>query len=395
MDTTTTPAGTHARSSRGKDQIHWGEEVWKALDHAVVHEMMRTRVAAKFLPHVHVDKKQTNVASDVVIVPQAGVGIDTTLSIDESDTRRIQEYSVQFKLTPAQTETEAHHDTAVSHHMAASPPHEGTAVGQPQEHGAMSHSHMNPGYHHRASTGVSLALRSANVLAQAEDLVLFNGQNAVVNNPLFTNKVVQVLDPNLAVNLDFGLLNVDPSGDIKLPAAQVIYVKPVVPAVPGSPPQYREATLNAVASAFSILQGAGHYEHYALVLNTIPYADLHQALPSTLIEPIEPISHLIKAGIYGTATLPPFNSANTGLPKTIGGQPLPVPVANVAYTGVVVSLSGNAMDHVRGRMEDHLDVVVTYNQKDVSENYRFRVVQRFALRLKDPTAVILLVFLSQ
>ena len=52
------------------------------------------------------------------------------------------------------------------------------------------------------------------------------------------------------------------------------------------------------------------------------------------------------------------------------------------------------MDHVRGRMEDHLDVIVTFNQKDENEQYRFRVVQRFALRLKDPTAVILLLFLD-
>jgi len=58
-----------SKSSRGKDQIQWSDDVWKALDSAVTEEMARTRVAAKFLPQVHVPKKQTNVESDSVTVP--------------------------------------------------------------------------------------------------------------------------------------------------------------------------------------------------------------------------------------------------------------------------------------------------------------------------------------
>jgi uncharacterized linocin/CFP29 family protein len=45
-------------------------------------------------------------------------------------------------------------------------------------------------------------------------------------------------------------------------------------------------------------------------------------------------------------------------------------------------------------MDDGLDVSVTFNQKDQNEQYRFRAVQRLALRLKDPTAVVLLLFLD-
>ena len=52
------------------------------------------------------------------------------------------------------------------------------------------------------------------------------------------------------------------------------------------------------------------------------------------------------------------------------------------------------MDLVRGRMDENLDVSVTFNQKDASEQYRFRVVERFCLRLKDPTAVALLLFMD-
>jgi hypothetical protein len=244
-------------------------------------------------------------------------------------------------------------------------------------------------------------MRAANVLAQAEDLILFNGRNAVVNSPLFKGRIIQFLDPNLASNLDFGLLSIDPGSanpsvpNITLPDEQVIRVKPKVLAAGGSPPRYAENTLNAVAQGFSVLQKLGHYENYSLTLNTIPYADLHSALPDTLIEPVEPISHLIQTGIYGTGTLPPFTTVAgqpNGLPKKLGGRDIG---ANVLYTGVLVSLSGNTMDHVRSRMEDNLDVLVTFNQKDANEQYRFRVVERLALRLKDPSAVILLLFLDQ
>jgi hypothetical protein len=426
-----TPTSTAGKNNRGKDQIHWSEEVWKTLDHAVLEEMMRTRVVAKFLPHVRVERKQTNAAADVVVSPiqqalaalAVGAALqlpqDTALYVDESLTRRIQEYWVTFKMSVAQVEEEEHAEAAMGHHPEISH-HEGP--------GAAAHHQM--AHYQRASTGVSLAMRSANILAQAEDAILLNGQNAVVNSPLFFTQQVIPLDTNLKTDIDLGLLNIQalpqgaagiPAGAaanvITLPAGQVIAVHPVPPpaGVPAFPPLYRENTLNAVAEGFSALQGLGHYENYALVLHTYPYADLHQALPTTLIEPVEPVSHLIKAGIHGTGTLPPFTPVTaagpqlpaTGLPTLIqtsqAGQPLATaPLAgaplningNVLYTGVLVSLSGNTMDHVRGRMDEHSDVVVTFNQKDQNEQYRFRVVERFCLRLKDPSAVILLLFMD-
>lgn len=429
------PAAPSAtRSSRGKDQIHWSEGVWHALDQAVMEEMMRTRVAAKFLPQVHVDRKQTTVASDVVIVPQAtdailkaiatGVPFDTALSVNESQNNRVQEYWTTFKLSVAQVETEEHEEMLLG--QQASHPPEPLAAGHP--HGHMQH-------HHRASTAVSLALRTANYLAQAEDLVVFNGQNAIVNSPLFTGgtvlgagktgQIVQYLDPTLVTDLDLGLLNIQPLYNAGAPplqanlanlnlvlpsASQVIAVHPSTPGTATAPPIYAENSLNAVASAFSVLQALGHYEHYALALHTIPYADLHQALKTTLIEPVEPISHLIKAGIHGTGTIPPFIAVNpalgaaqtlaTGLPTQINGAAINFPPlaggasANVLYAGVIVSLSGNTVDLVRGRMEEHKDVIVTFNQKDPNEQYRFRVAQRLNLRLKDLTAVVVLLFMD-
>lgn len=102
---------------------------------------------------------------------------------------------------------------------------------------------------------------------------------------------MQALDKNLLGDLDLGLLNIKPGVNnvaaggpptptITLPSTQVVVVHPVPPlagAPAAVPPRYAENTLNAVAQAFSTLQGLGHYEHYALALQTIPYAD-HQTL---------------------------------------------------------------------------------------------------------------------
>jgi hypothetical protein len=266
----------------------------------------------------------------------------------------------------------------------------------------------------RASTLVSLATRAANFLAQVEDLVVFNGANAQ-NHPLFANQQVQPLDQKWFNSVDFGLMWIDPNTNsadypksngpvLTLPGnktkgaqSQII---PVYPVQTG-PIRYAENTLNAVASAFSILQGMGYYENYALVLNTFPYADLHSALPTTLIEPAEPISNIVKAGIFGTGTLPPFSNTNGGgLPVAIAdGTTYPSTnasgLANILYTGVLMSLSANSMDLVKAIMDDNLDAVITFNQKDQYEKYRFGVVERFCLRQKSqPPPVVVFLFLD-
>jgi len=359
------------KKNRGKDQIDWSEDVWKRIDAAVTDEMVATRVAAKFLPVVHVAAKETTVDSDVVLT----IGGDSSpqvLTVDESQVNRVNEFWVEFSLTPAQEEKERSDELAM-------------VQGQ------------------RASSAITLAMRAANTLAQAEDTVLLNGQNAF-NAPLFKpNSLVQFRDPSLPENLgknqDFGLLGIDSTGKVNLTAKQIILVPPA-PASQGTPPRYAENTLDAVAQGFSVLQALGHYEDYAMVLNTIPYADLHTALPNTLITPVEPISHIVKVGVYGTQTVPPFDGDKAGLPDP---TKLPAGInlgtAKILYTGVLVCLRGNTMDHARGILDTdgygkNLDVATTFNQKDVNENYRFRVLERFTLRLKDPSAVILFLFLD-
>lgn len=413
-------AARTTKNSRGKEHLQWSPAVWQALDHSLMKEMLATRVLSKFVPQFHVEGKEKSVVADVVTVPAAGAA-DPALFIDESDTTRIQEYFATFRLSKAQVETEEQEEMSLSHE--AEPSHAHESMGTP---GTEHHHPEHANRYHRASTAGSLTIQTANVLAQAEDLILNNGQNAVANSALFqgANAIVQSNDPLLQSHLDYGLANINPTPaggggpDITVnPAAgalglfsttQIIVVHPTVAAAGGAPPLYRENTLNAVAQGVTVLQGFSHYEHYALVLNTGPYADLHQALPTTLIQPVEPISHLVKAGIHGTGTLPPFAApagGGNGLPVSINGVRLPGAAATglvanwgaatqVLYTGLLLALNGNNMDIVRGRMDDNMDAAVNFETKAAGGQHYFRAVQRFALRFKRRDAVILFLFVD-
>lgn len=189
-------------------------------------------------------------------------------------------------------------------------------------------------------TAVNLATRATNLLSQGEDILIFQGQSGI-SNTLFTNGTLQIRSgPAWA-----GLLSA---------TTQVV---PVPSIVPGKH-KYSENTVGAVAEAYSLLQSTGHYGAYALVLQTEEYADTYSPLPSTLITPADRIKPLVTSGFYGTGTLPPFR-------------------------GVMVSLGGNTVDLVMG-----MEPTTTFVQIDAQGLYRFRVTERFALRVKDSTAIV-------
>jgi uncharacterized linocin/CFP29 family protein len=314
-------------SNFGRDKVHWTPEIWDRIDKAVHDEVMRTRVSEQFMTIIPVLQKSMSVPTDSITKPSRAA---PTLVVDEGLTTRLNEFWVEFALTPQQVDHETGNITELGH-----------------------------------STAVTLATRAANLLSQAEDLVIFSGQNAI-SGTLFQSGIVL----NRGVPADTGLLDLAPNtppGTPPLEAAQIISVQPKDPAVPGV---YAEHTFAAVAQGYSVLQGNGQYGPYALVLHTIPYADTYAPLPDTLILTADRIKPLMTAGFFGTGTLP-SNPAGT--------EP--------RFFGLLVSLGGNTMDLVVG-----LDATTAFMQQDTDGAYRFRVVERFALRIKDPTAVIRLEF---
>lgn len=276
----------------GRERLTWSEDIWKSIDAAVHDEVLRTSVAAKFIP------LPGPVAPEVQTVPSDLINVDT-MTVDEVAVTPIVELGVEFGLTRQQITNE------------------------PQ-----------------LATAITLATRSANLLTQAEDMTLFQGDSAF-SNPLF--KRVQ----HTGGSAGAGLLKV---------TDQVVKVPPVSAGV------YGEHTFQAVAQAYSLLQGQGHYGPYALALRSEIYADTYAPLPDTLAMPSDRIKPLVPLGFYGTGTLP-------------------------ASSGVMVSVGGNAMDLVAS-----VDPITEFLQVDPDGTYRFKVYERFALRVKDKTAIVRLEF---
>src|SRR5262249_2111390 len=161
----------------------------------------------------------------------------------------------------------------------------------------------------------------ANLLAQAEDSIIFQGQGAITGS-VFKSGVL-----NRGVPADSGLLDLVPV--LPLTAVQAV---PVPLKTAGSAGVYCENTFTAVSQAYGLLQGGGQYGPYALVLQTTPYADSYAPLQFTLILTADRINPLMTAGFYGTGTLP------TGFAATVSFTPGGTPSGNVSGSGVLVSL---------------------------------------------------------
>ncbi len=202
-------------------------------------------------------------------------------------------------------------------------------------------------------TACTLAKRATNILTQATDLVIFQGNTAVdpVNgDPLFVDRRVQARSGPAGS----GLVNAIPAGA----SSQILQV----PAVDADSDRFGDRTFAAVTQGGARLKSQGHYGPYALILHTISYADTFAPLAVTLATPASLLEPMTDAGFCETGTLPPL-------------------------TGLLISIGGNSMDLVVGR-----DATTTFLQQDATGKYVFRVYKRFALRVKDPSAIIRLNF---
>ena len=298
----------------GRENLDWSQETWAQIDKAVHDEAHRVRIAMKYIPIYMTTTDTLSVpAESIETVDQP----PTPLFIDEGKTLSIFEILTSFSMTKQQAGKEVD-----------------------------------------VTTAITLATRATNILIQGEDILMFQGDDALENgghpNPLFANSRIRHRNSSFGPGLLGGV-----------PAAQTIPVDPT--SVNQNPDlnTYGEHTFGAVSAAYSLLQSKGHYGPYALALHSNIYADTFAPLANTLIMPADRIKPLVTAGFYGTGTLPKF-------------------------TGVLVSLGGNTMDLVIG-----MDAITAFLQEDTNGLYQFRVFERFTLRLKDKTAVIKLAFNQQ
>ena len=274
----------------GRDAVAWPQDVWTRIDQAVSAEIQRTGVASKVMPLSGPMPDATTVPADVID--------EDTMTVSEDAVLPIVELSVEFSLTPQQVDSEA-----------------------------------------TLSTAETLATRAANLIAQAEDLLIFQGQRGA-ESPIFRQVKTRGAAGIGVLGAARDTVQVNHSGN-------------------GG---YGEETVRAVAQAYSALQAKGQYGPYALVLRTEEYADTFEPLKNTLVMPADRIKPLMTQGFFGTGTLP-------------------------EVTGLLLSLGGAAMDVMVG-----VEPVTAFLQIDNDGMYRFRVFERFALRVKDPAAIVRLEF---
>jgi len=374
-----------------REKVPWPKEIWDHMDREVHEESLRVRVGAKFLNSRPVHPKTTSVPPQLIeAVTLAGdnpgapakndgtpaTPAQVTLTVDEGLTIRLNEIWTEFALTPQQV-----HETAEA---------------------------KDP----RDCIAVTLARRSAQYLSLAQDYVIFQG--VLAYNTGFFEQNIRSRPGQLPA--DLGMLGFDPQGaqalnpNIPLPPTDhFIPVPQVTPAFPGV--IYGQNTFLAVEEGYSVLNAYGHTGEYALILHTIPYADLFAPVGTeSLAITADRVAPLVKAGIHSTGTLPskapsitpspivtpPTYPVNFSTATTTPPAAVPTPVKIVAgnttntpnYYGLLVSLGGDTMDLVVGH-----HTIVTFMQQDPDDNWRFRVLERFAFRLKDPTAVVVLGFL--
>ena len=277
----------------GREQLQWSDSVWKTIDDAVHDEFHRTAVGLKFIPFHSKADNAVNAPADVVDL--------ATMTINEADVTPLVDLGIDFGLTRQQTAVEE-----------------------------------------KNGTGVTLSTRAANLLAQAEDLVIFLGETAF-RNPLF--KRVRRRGGTGGP----GLLG---------SAVQSVPVEPVSQ----NTQRYGENSFRSIAEAYGHLQRQGHNGPYALALHSDAYADSLAPIANMPAVPADQIKQLATLGMFGTGALPP-------------------------KTGVLVSVGGNSMDLVVGT-EPTTEVL----QQDEEGFYRFRVFERFVLRVKDATAIVKLNF---
>ena len=278
-----------------RDAVGWTQSVWDGIDKAVGDEAKRSSIAATFIPLVGPLQGALTVPSDIIA--------DNPLSIAEDGVRPLVELSVEFTLTPTQVSGET-----------------------------------------SLLTASSLATRAANLLAQAEDVLIFQG-DAGLSSPLF--KLVKRRQ--------------SPGPGLVDAADEEIEVQPIAPASR----HYGENLFAAVAEGCARLQAKGQYGPYALALHDAIYADSFAPLAGTLATPADRIRLLVAQGFVGTGALPP-------------------------QTGVLLSVGGNTVDLVIAN-----DTTVDFSQIDADGLSRFRAFERFALRVKESASIVRLRFATK
>jgi uncharacterized linocin/CFP29 family protein len=288
-------------------QDPWTEAQWTRVQETVRDEAKKARVAASFMPVQGPlpDEAQTATLQRVRTV--AG----RPLEIVDHNTRRLTTLGVNVALRAAQ-------------------------VAEPD-----------------LSSALVAFRRAANLIARAEDYVVFLGQPAA--NPAVPGRLAPCV---IRGGAQFaGLLRT------ALNQGQIPVIGP-----------YPIGLVSAVSRAVSHLEQQGHLGPFAVVLGHCLFDAAHSPI-GTLVLPADRIRPLIDGPLLRSSWLNQFS-----LNAALASQEVP--------SGFVASLADDLLDLVVAKEISVRRLQIT---RDVSPRHIFRVSQRFTVRIKQPTALVALV----
>ncbi len=201
-------------------------------------------------------------------------------------------------------------------------------------------------------SALTLFARAANIVARTEDSIIFEGKYTEVKGVL---KVEPGPDP------DNSLLGVPGNNKLCLKCRPL----PPIHSPISSPLSLRQRPngrelVERVAEGVSVLDGLGHLAPYALVLGADLFVAAETPSRGGLVLPSDRIRPLIEGPLLRSGSLP-------------------------LDAGVLVSLPANPVEIVVAS-----DIHVRFLQLTEHSQYLYRVSQRFALRIKEPKAILTL-----
>lgn len=194
------------------------------------------------------------------------------------------------------------------------------------------------------SSALIMFRRSANIIARVEDAIVFNGLGA-------DGKPAPRGGAKLTIPEIYRLTRGEAQRGLLDDANEVVEV---ARNAPGS------ALVKPVVDAITLLESAGHLGPFALSLGNELYGLAYDPEPHSLVLPADRIKPLLDGPLLRTSVLPPDH-------------------------GVLVSLAGEPIDLVVAS-----DISARYLQVTPEPRHLYRVSQRIALRVKQPSAVVTL-----
>lgn len=194
------------------------------------------------------------------------------------------------------------------------------------------------------AAAVIMFTRAAKIIARVEDSLIFNGKQQ--GTPILGTAGLQNV-------FDVGGAD-DYQGLVDFGSQQPVAINFATPADLGP------AVFRAVVDAIGRLEEGGHYRSYALVLANDLFTAINTPIPNSMVLPADSMPPVLDGPLLRSSSLEP-------------GQ------------GLVISLQGNPVEIVVPG-----DISVRYLQGTLDGLHALRVSERFVLRVKEPTAIVLI-----